>query len=91
MRYLHLQYLRRHFTSNQDQKTRENKKTFAKSSKYISRLIYMSKSEPLDKELYNKLKKEIWEQYKKPSAYRSAQLVRKYKKKLAGLIQENRI
>ena len=39
----------------------------------------MSKSEPLDKELYNKLKKEIWEQYKKPSAYRSAQLVKKYK------------
>ena len=39
----------------------------------------MSKSEPLEKELYNKLKKEIWEQYKKPSAYRSAQLVKKYK------------
>ena len=39
----------------------------------------MSTSEPLDKELYNKLKKEIWEQYKKPSAYRSAQLVKKYK------------
>ena len=39
----------------------------------------MSKSEPLDKELYNKIKKEIWEQYKKPSAYRSAQLVKKYK------------
>ena len=39
----------------------------------------MSKNEPLDKELYEKLKKEIWEQYKLPSAYRSAQLVKKYK------------
>ena len=39
----------------------------------------MSRNEPLDKELYNKLKNEIWEQYKKPSAYRSAQLVKKYK------------
>ena len=50
----------------------------------------MAKNEPLDKELYNKLKKEIWEQYKKPSAYRSAQLV-KNKKKLVGLIQEKKI
>ena len=39
----------------------------------------MVKNEPLDKELYEKLKKEIWEQYKVPSAYRSAQLVKKYK------------
>ena len=39
----------------------------------------MVKNEPLDKELYEKLKKEIWAQYKLPSAYRSAQLVRKYK------------
>ena len=39
----------------------------------------MAKNEPLDKGLYNKLRKEIWEQYKKPSAYRSAQLVSKYK------------
>ena len=39
----------------------------------------MSKNEPLDKELYDKLKKEIWEQYKVPSAYRSAQLVKRYK------------
>ena len=39
----------------------------------------MVKNEPLDKELYEKLKKEIWAQYKVPSAYRSAQLVKKYK------------
>ena len=39
----------------------------------------MVKNEPLDKELYEKLKKEVWAQYKVPSAYRSAQLVKKYK------------
>ena len=39
----------------------------------------MTKNEPLDKELYERLKKEIWEQYKTPSAYRSAQLVKRYK------------
>ena len=39
----------------------------------------MSKNEHLDKELYERLKKEIWEQYKVPSAYRSAQLVKRYK------------
>ena len=39
----------------------------------------MPKNEPLDKELYERLKKEIWEQYKVPSAYRSAQLVKRYK------------
>ena len=33
----------------------------------------------MDKELYERLKKEIREQYKVPSAYRSAQLVRRYK------------
>ena len=39
----------------------------------------MSRNEPLDKELYEKLKKEIWSEYKVPSAYRSAQLVKRYK------------
>ena len=39
----------------------------------------MSKNQPLDKEFYERLKKEIWEQYKVPSAYRSAQLVKRYK------------
>jgi hypothetical protein len=39
----------------------------------------MSKSEPVDKELYDKIKKEVWEIYKKPSAYRSAMLVRLYR------------
>ena len=39
----------------------------------------MTKNEPLDKELYERLKKEVWEQYKVPSAYRSAQLVKRYK------------
>ena len=39
----------------------------------------MSKSEPVDKELYNKIKKEVWSEYSKPSAYRSGQLVKRYK------------
>ena len=39
----------------------------------------MVKNEPLDKELYETIKKEVWAQYKLPSAYRSAQLVKKYK------------
>ena len=39
----------------------------------------MVKNEPLDKELYESIKKEVWAQYKLPSAYRSAQLVKKYK------------
>ena len=39
----------------------------------------MVKNEPLDKELYESIKKEVWAQYKLPSAYRSAQLVRKSK------------
>ena len=39
----------------------------------------MSKNEPLDKELYEKIKKEVWSEYKVPSAYRSAQLVKRYK------------
>ena len=38
----------------------------------------MSKNEPLDKELYEKIK-EVWSEYKVPSAYRSAQLVKRYK------------
>ena len=47
------------------------KKTFLK--------IDICQKKPLDKELYERLKKEIWEQYKVPSAYRSAQLVKRYK------------
>ena len=39
----------------------------------------MTKNEPLDKESYERLKQEILEQYKVPSAYRSAQLVKRYK------------
>ena len=39
----------------------------------------MFKNSPLDKELYESIKKEVWAQYKLPSAYRSAQLVKKYK------------
>ena len=39
----------------------------------------MSKSEPIDKELYNTIKKKVWDMYEKPSAYRSAMLVRLYK------------
>ena len=39
----------------------------------------MSRNEPLDKELYEKIKKEVWSEYKVPSAYRSAQLVKRYK------------
>ena len=36
-------------------------------------------SKPTDKVLYEKVKKEIYKQYKKPSAYRSGALVKKYK------------
>ena len=39
----------------------------------------MTKNEPLDKELYEKIKKEVWSEYKVPSANRSAQLVKRYK------------
>ena len=39
----------------------------------------MTKNEPLDKELYEKIKTEVWSEYKVPSAYRSAQLVKRYK------------
>ena len=39
----------------------------------------MSKSEPIDQELYNTIKKKVWDMYEKPSAYRSAMLVRLYK------------
>ena len=39
----------------------------------------MPKPEPVDKDLYNKIKEEIWSEYKNPSAYRSAQLVKRYK------------
>ena len=46
----------------------------------------MTKNEPLDKELYERLKKEIWEQYKVPSAYRSAQLVKRLKKQEALIL-----
>ena len=39
----------------------------------------MSKSEPENKELYESSKKQFWKMYEKPSAYRSAMLVRLYK------------
>ena len=39
----------------------------------------MSKTEPLDEDLFERLKKEVWEQYEIPSAYRPAQLVKGYK------------
>ena len=39
----------------------------------------MSKSEPLDKELYNRIKDKVWKMYEKPSAYRSGMLVKLYK------------
>ena len=39
----------------------------------------MTKNEPVDKELYETLKQERREQYKVPSAYRSAQLAKRYK------------
>ena len=37
------------------------------------------KNEPLDKELYEKLKKEVWAMDDKPSAYRSGMLVKLYR------------
>ena len=36
-------------------------------------------SEPINNELYEKVKKEIYEKYPKHSAYRSALLVKRYK------------
>ncbi len=35
--------------------------------------------EPSDKKLYEKVRKEVYKMYKKPSAYRSGALVKKYK------------
>ena len=37
------------------------------------------KNEPLDKELYERLKKEVWAMYDEPSAYRSGMLVKLYR------------
>lgn len=37
-------------------------------------------SEPVDKVLYEKVKKKVWKQYEKPSAYRSGALTKEYKK-----------
>jgi len=34
---------------------------------------------PVDLKLYNKIKEEVSKQYKKPSAYRNGQIVKKYK------------
>ena len=39
----------------------------------------MQKNEPLDKELYEKVKKMADQKYEKPSAYKSGWLVKKYK------------
>ena len=39
----------------------------------------MTKNEPLDKELYERLKKDVWAMYDKPSAYRSGMLVKLFK------------
>lgn len=37
-------------------------------------------SVPVDKELYDTIKKKVWKQYEKPSAYRSGALVKEYRK-----------
>lgn len=37
-------------------------------------------SVPVDKELYENIKKKVWKQYEKPSAYRSGALVKEYRK-----------
>ena len=37
-------------------------------------------SVPVDKELYENIKKKVWKQYKKPSAYRSSALVKEYRR-----------
>ena len=39
----------------------------------------MSKPEPLDKELYESIKRKVWNMYDKPSAYRSGMLVKLYR------------
>ena len=45
--------------------------------------------EILDKKLYEKVKKDIYSKYKKPSAYRSGALVKQYKK-LGGRYSGNK-
>jgi hypothetical protein len=44
---------------------------------------------PSNPELYEKIKKEVWDQYKKPSAYRSGQLVKKYKEAGGKYLEDN--
>ena len=39
----------------------------------------MVKNEPLDKELYESIKRKVWDMYDKPSAYRSGMLAKLYK------------
>ena len=39
----------------------------------------MSKNEPLDKELYETIKRKVWAMYDKASAYRSGMLVKLYR------------
>ena len=39
----------------------------------------MAKNEPLDKELYESIKRKVWAIYEKPSAYRSGMLVTLYR------------
>ncbi len=39
----------------------------------------MVKNEPLDKELYESIKRKVWDMYDKPSAYRSGMLVKLYR------------
>jgi hypothetical protein len=45
---------------------------------------------PVDPNLYEKIKKEVWKQYEKPSAYRSGQLVKKYKEAGGKYLEDNK-
>nr|WPF46431.1 MAG: putative cysteine protease [Lake Baikal virophage 1] len=50
-------------------------------------LMYMGGSIPINKKLYEKAKAEVYPKYKKPSAYRSGALIKRYKE-LGGKFKE---
>ena len=50
---------------------------------------YKGKSKPLNMELYNKIKKDIYSKYPKHSLFRSASIVKEYKKQ-GGLFEDTK-
>lgn len=53
--------------------------TRIKSQHSLDNPVFQGGSEPLDKALYERVKKEIYPKYDKPSAYRSGAVVKRYK------------